>query len=142
MDLPKLPVPRPSHSHCRAQKGTSWLIEPALGALPSSEFALQGWATLFIKTFGEAMLSPRLAEKQGHCTELDSDPVKNRLIVLMGWEIIMGEESVGQWPSIPLRRRPSGVTESSLTSSRIQFVLTLNQLEVAILLDTREGSSS
>ena len=42
------------------------------------------------------MLSPRLAEKQGHRTELDSDPVKNRLIVLMGWEIIMGEESVGQ----------------------------------------------
>lgn len=88
------------------------------------------------------MLSPRLAEKQGHRTELDSDPVKNRLIVLIGWEIIMGEESVGQWPLIPLWRRPSGVTKSSLTSSRIQFVPTLNQLEVAVLLDTCEGSSS
>ena len=88
------------------------------------------------------MLSPRLAAKQGHCTELDSNPVKNRFIVLMGWEIIMGEESVGQWPLIPHWRRPLGVTESSLTSSRIRFVQTLNQLEVAIILDTREGSSS
>lgn len=52
------------------------------------------------------MLSLRLAEKQGHHTELDSDPVKNRFIVLMSREIIRGEESVGQWPSIPHWRRP------------------------------------
>lgn len=88
------------------------------------------------------MLSLRLAEKQGHHTELDSDPVKNRFIVLMSWEIIMGEESVGQWPSIPHWRRPLGVIESSLTSSRIQFVRTLNQLEGAVILDTCEGGSS
>lgn len=87
------------------------------------------------------MLSPRLAEKQGHRTELDSNPVKNRFIVLMGWEIIMGEESVGQWPLIPHWRRPLGVTGSSLTS-RIRFVRTLNRLEVAVILDTHEGSSS
>lgn len=87
------------------------------------------------------MLSLRLAEKQGHHTELDSDPVKNRFIVLMSREIIRGEESVGQWPSIPHWRRPLGVTESSLTS-RIRFVRTLNQLEGAVILDTCEGSSS
>ena len=53
----------------------------------------------------------------------------------------MGEQSVGQWPLIPHWRRPLGVTGSSLTS-RIRFVRTLNRLEVAVILDTHEGSSS
>ena len=54
----------------------------------------------------------------------------------------MGEEGLGQWPPIPRWRRPSGVVESVLNSSKIQFVWTLNQLEMVVILDASNGSCS